>query len=100
ELSGKTAADAVAHVEELTDAEMVHQPQLVVGEGVPRVAGGDRAAGFAAIRVALVHRDAVEIVFESLHRVEDSGRPIADPGVQASAGGDQQWEAGPGLLVA
>src|SRR6202043_33230 len=100
ELSGKTAADAVAHVEELADAEMVHQTQLVVGEGVPRVAGGDRAAGFAAIRVALVHRDAMEVVLEGIRGVEHGGRPIADAGVQAPTGGDQQREAGASLLVA
>ena len=43
ELAGKAAADAVAHVEEFADAEVVHQPELVVGKGVPRVAGRDRA---------------------------------------------------------
>src|SRR5260370_9232391 len=100
ELPGKTAADAVTHVEELADAEMVHQPQLVGGEGVPRVVDRNRAAGFAAVRVALVHRDAMEVVLEDLHRIEHGGRPIADPRVQAAAGGDQQWEAGAGLLVA
>jgi hypothetical protein len=45
-LAGKAAADAVAHVEELADAKMVHQPELVVGKGVPWVAGRDRA-GFS-----------------------------------------------------
>src|SRR5260370_26014271 len=100
ELPGKTAADAVTHIEEFTNAEMVHQPQLVVGEGVPRVAGRDRAAGLAAVRVALVHRDAAEVVFEDLHRVEHCGRPIADPRVQAPAGGDQQRKTGANFLVA
>src|SRR5437763_12512798 len=42
----------------------------------------------------------MEIVLERLHRVEHRGRPIADPRIQTSAGGDQQWEAGAGLLVA
>ena len=100
QLAGKAAADAVAHIEELADAEMVHQPELVVGKGVPRVAGRDRAGGFAAIGVALVHRDNAEVVFQGLGRVEHGGRPVADPRVQAAAGGDQQWEAGTGLLVA
>ena len=35
ELPGKAAADAVAHVEELVDAQVIHQPELVVGEGAP-----------------------------------------------------------------
>src|SRR5260370_35692365 len=84
----------------LADAEVVHQPQLVVGEGAPRVIDRDRAAGFAAIGVALVHRDAAEIVLEGLRGVKHCGGPIADPGVQAPAGGDQQREAGAGVLVA
>ena len=44
--------------------EMVHQPELVVGEGVPRVVDRDRAGGLAAVGVALVHRDAAELVLE------------------------------------
>ena len=100
QLAGKAAADAVAHVKEFADAEMVHQPELVVGEGVPRVLDRDRTGRLAAIGVALVHRDAAEIVLEFFHRVDHRGRPIADPRVQAAAGGDQQWEAGAGLLVA
>ena len=100
ELAGKAAADAVAHIEELADAEVVHQPELVVGEGIPRVAGRDRPGGFAAIRVALVHRDAAEIVFEGLRGIEHGSGPIADTGVQTAAGGDQQRETGAGFLVA
>src|SRR6266851_65349 len=100
ELPGKTAADAVTHIEEFADAEVVRQPQLVVGERVPRVAGRDRAGGLAATRVALVHRDAAEVPLERLRRVKHRGGPIADPGVQAPAGGDQQWEAGADLLIA
>jgi hypothetical protein len=100
ELAGKTAADAVAHIEELADAEVVHQPELVVGESVPGVGDRHRAGGLAAIGVALVHRDAMEIVLERLHRVEHGGRPVADARVQAPAGGDQQREAGAGLLIA
>ena len=100
ELEGKRAADAVAHEEELADAEVIHQPELVVGEGAPGVVDRDRAAGLAAVGVALVHRDAAEVVLELLHRVDHRGRPVADAGVQAPTGGDQQREAGAGLLVA
>ena len=35
QLPGKAATNAVAHVEELVDAEVIHQPELVVGERLP-----------------------------------------------------------------
>jgi hypothetical protein len=54
----KRAADAVAEEEELTNAEVIHKPQLVVGEGALRIVDRNRARGFAACRVALVHGDA------------------------------------------
>src|ERR1700722_13214370 len=79
QLEGKAAPDAVSHEEKFPDAEMVHQPELIVGEGAPWIVDGDRTGGFAAIRVALIHRDAAEIVLEGLHGVEDRGGPIADP---------------------
>ena len=100
QLPGKAAADAVAHVKEFADAEVIHQPKLVVGERIPRVIDRHRAGRFATVGVALVHRDAMEVVFKGLHRVEYGGRPIADPRVQAPAGGDQERETGAGLLVA
>ena len=100
EFEGKRATDAVAHEEELADAQMIHQPELVVGEGAPGVVDRDRAGGLAAVGVALVHRDAAELVLELLHRVDHRGRPVADAGVQAPTGGDQQREAGARLLVA
>src|SRR6266852_3805016 len=37
---------------------------------------------------------------ERLHRVEDRGRPIADPRIQSAAGGNQEREAAARLLVA
>src|SRR5712691_733543 len=93
ELESKRATDAVAHEEELPYAEVIHQPELVVGEGSPRVVDRDRSAGLAAVRVALVHRNAAKFVLEFLHGVEHRGRPIADAGVQAPTGGDQKREA-------
>ncbi len=78
QLAGEAAADAVAHEEEFADPEMVHQPELVVGEGVPRVLDRHRAGGLAAIGVALVHGDAAEVVLELFHRIDDGGRPVAD----------------------
>ena len=79
---------------------MIHQPELVVGERIPRVVDRHRAGRFAAIGVALVHGDAAEVVLEHLHRVEHRGRPVADAGVQAAARGDQQRKAGAGFLIA
>src|SRR4051812_17555727 len=63
ELERKWAADAAAHEEELADAEVVHEPQLVIGERAPRVINRDRTGGFAAASVAMVHGDAPEVVF-------------------------------------
>src|SRR6185437_4123905 len=100
QLAGEAAADAVAHVEKPVDAEMVHQPELVVGEGFPRVAGRNRAGRLAAIGVALVHRDAAEIALERLRRVEDGGWPVADAGVEATARRHQQRETGAAFLIA
>jgi hypothetical protein len=96
----KRPTDAVAEEEELADAEVVHQPQLVVGESIPWFVDRDRSRGFAAGGVALVHRDAAEVVLELRHRVDDSRVPIAHFGVQAAAGGAQQRKAGADLLIA
>src|SRR5436309_16104324 len=100
ELEPERSADAVAHVEELLHAEVVHQPQLVVREDAPGVAGRNRSRGLAAVRIALIHRDAAEVALEHFHRVEHRGRPVAHAGVQAPAGGDAQWEARANHLVA
>ena len=48
QLPGEAAADAVADEQELLDPEMIHQAELVIGERVPRVAGGNWAGGFTA----------------------------------------------------
>src|SRR5580698_4768191 len=48
QLPGKAAADAVADEEELPDPEVVHQPELIIREGVPRVARRNRSAGLPA----------------------------------------------------
>src|SRR5262249_39779484 len=76
------------------------QPQLVVREATPRVADGNRPRGLAAVRVALVHRDAAEVVLERFHRVEHRGRPVAHARVQAPTGRDEQREARADHLVA
>src|SRR5882672_12557663 len=100
ELEPERSADAVAHVEELLHAEVIHQPELVVREGAPGVASGNRSRGLAAVRIALIHRDAAEVALERFHRVEHRGRPVAHAGVQAPAGSDEQWEARANHLVA
>ena len=78
---------------------MVHQTQLVVGEGAPGIIDWDRTRGFAAASVALIHCDAAEVVLENVHRVENRVWPVADARVQAAARGDQQRKAGTDLLV-
>ena len=64
------AADAEAEHHELLDAQVVHQPELVVGIGVPRPVDLERARGLAAIGVAQVRRDAAVLVLELLERIE------------------------------
>src|SRR5439155_22539378 len=83
-----------------TDTAVLHQPELVVGARIPGVVDRHRAGCLAAIGVALVHRDAAEVVRERLHRVDHRAWPVADAGVQAPTGGDQQREAGARLLIA
>src|SRR5437773_1862516 len=100
QLEPEAPPDAVAHVEELLDAEVVHQPQLVIRKRAPGVARGNRSRGLAAVRVALIHRDAAEVVLERFHRVEHRGGPVAHPRVQAPAGRDEQREARANRLVA
>jgi Protein of unknown function (DUF3363) len=69
QLHRERAADAVAEEEKLADAEVIHQPELIVGEGVPRIVDRHRAGGFAATGVALVHGDDAEVVLEFLRDV-------------------------------
>src|SRR5438876_2943316 len=91
QLEAEASPDAVAHVEELLRAEVIHQPKLVVREGAPGVAGGNRPRGLAAVRVALIHRDAAEVILERFHRVEYRGGPVAHAGVQAADGSGEKW---------
>ena len=79
---------------------MVHQPELIIGERAPRVIDGNRPRRLTAVRVALIHRDAAEVVLEDLHGIEHRGRPIADAGIQTTAGSHQQRKAAAGLLIA
>src|SRR5690348_13444991 len=69
QLPGKATADAVAHVKEFADTEVIHQPDLVVGERIPWVIDRHGAGRLAAVSVALVHGDAAEVVLECLHCV-------------------------------
>src|SRR5690348_14036811 len=99
QLAGKTTADAVAHVKELADAEVIHQPKLVVGECIPRVINRHGASGFAIVGVALVHGYAAEVVLEYLHSVEHRSGPVNDAGVQAPTRGYQEWKTRARFLV-
>jgi hypothetical protein len=100
QLQPERSPDAVTHEEELLIAEVVHHSQLVVGEGAPGIAGGNRPRGLAAIRIALIHGDAPEIVLERFHRVEHRVGPVANARVQAPAGSDEQRKPRPNRLVA
>src|SRR2546430_7650853 len=66
-------ADAEAHDHELPDAEVVHQPELVVRVGVPGAVDLQRAAGLAGVGVAQVSADTAEVVLVPFHRVEGRG---------------------------
>ncbi len=93
-------ADAEAHDQELPDAQMVHQPQLVVGVGVPGAVDLEGAAGLAGVGVAEVGADAPEVVPVALHGVEGrGGLPGGEGRVQASARDEEQGKAGADLLV-
>jgi hypothetical protein len=59
----KTSADAVTHEQELLDPQVVHQPELIVGECTPRILGSNWPRGLAAVRVALVKGRRTEIDF-------------------------------------
>jgi len=93
------AADAEAQHHKLRDAEVIHQAELVIGMRVPRPVDLERAAGFAAIGVAQIHRDNAVLALELVHRVEGVVREARDRGVQPAPGDHQQREAGADLLV-
>jgi hypothetical protein len=98
--SSRTAADAVAEEGELADAEMVHQAELIVGEGVPGIGDRDRPDGLAVRGVSLIHGDHAEVVLEFLHDVDHRVWPVDHARVQAAAGRRQQREARAGLGLA
>jgi hypothetical protein len=79
QLEGKRAADAVTMKRNWRMPRWSISPNLVVGERAPWVVDRNRARGFTAVRIALVHRDAAEVGLENLHRVEHRVGPIADP---------------------
>ena len=84
----------------LSDAEMVHHAELIVGERAPRIVDRDRAGGLAARGVALVHGDHAEVALELLRDVDHRARPDGDGRVQPAAGRRQQREARADLGVA
>src|SRR5262249_21975526 len=100
QLPDERAADAVADHHEASDAQVIHETEVVVGIGIPRPVDLERPGGLAARRVAQVGRDAAVLVPEFLDRVER--RPVrheADGRVLPPAGDDEQREAGAGLQV-
>src|SRR5205814_6162608 len=87
---------------EVADAEMVQQPQHVVGVGVPRPVDLDRPRRLAAIGVAQVEGDAAVLVLELGGGVEWRGGRVLRVGnrrVQPAAGNDQQRKTGADVFV-
>src|SRR5215813_10005013 len=100
QLENERAADAVAQHEELTDAQVVHEAELIVRVGIPRLLELQRAGGLSAIGVAQVHADAAKVVFEFLHGVEGGPRrPPGDRGVETAAWDQEQRKPGAGLFI-
>src|SRR5437764_8056748 len=75
-------ADAEAQHHEFADAEMVHQPDMVVGIGIPRPARFERARGLAALRAAQIGGDDPEFILELDERMERMGLAPLDGGVR------------------
>ena len=53
---------------------MIHQADMIVGIGVPRPVGLERACGLASLGVAQIRRDDAVFVLELVERVERVGR--------------------------
>ena len=81
-------ANTEAEHQELVDAQMIHQAEMVVGIGIPRPVDLERAGGLAAVGVAQVRRDAAVLSLELLDRVEGVGEG-GDRRVQSPAGDEQ-----------
>jgi hypothetical protein len=94
------ATDAKTHHQELRDAQVIHQAEVVVGVRVPGPVDLEWTGRLAAVGVAQVRRDAAVLVLELIDRVE---RRIpgeeADGRVQTPTGDEEQWEARARLLV-
>src|SRR5262245_4365912 len=100
QLPDERAPDAVTEHEELVDAEVVHEAELIVGVGVPGPIDLERAGRLPGERVAQVHGDAAEVVLELLHCVEGgSARPPADGRIEPAARDQQQRKPGADLFI-
>jgi len=78
---------------------VIHQPDVVIGTGVPRPVDFERPHRLAAIGVAQIRRNNAVLALELLQRVEGVIGEARDRGVQTAAGDDHQREAGAGLFV-
>ena len=77
----------------LLDAQVVHQPEMVVGVGVPGPVDLDRAGRLAAVGVAQIGRDAAVLVGESLIGLKGWRCEARDGRIQPAARDDQQRKA-------
>jgi hypothetical protein len=74
ERQAEAGADAATHHVETVVAEMIHEGEMVGGETVPAILGGD--AGARAAGIALIHRHDGEMRRQLDHRVHPGRRSI------------------------
>src|SRR5204862_2621928 len=85
---------------ELLDAEMVHQADMVVGEGIPRPVDLEWPRRLPGIGIAQVGSDAAEGIAEFLQCAERMrGVESGDRRVEAAAWDHHQRETGSPLFI-
>src|SRR5580704_447901 len=66
-------SDAESEDHEPVYSEVIHQPEMVIGEGIPRLVDLKRAGGLTAISVAQVREHTTVLSLELVDRVEGHG---------------------------
>jgi hypothetical protein len=95
EIPDHGTADAEAEHHEPVDAQIIHQPELVIGVGVPWAIDLEGARRLAAIGVAEINADAAVLAFELVHGLERRiwRGQIRDGRIQPAAGDHQERKA-------
>src|SRR5215475_5789892 len=99
QIPDERSADAEAHHHELTNAEVVHQADMVVRVGVPCSAGLKRPSRLAALGVAQIGGDDAEFLREFVEGVEWMRLQPRNGRVEPTARDHEQRKPRPGLLV-